>query len=209
MFKVFASFFADRGLQWEKLVGVCMDGDPTITRIKQKSPNAVGTHCKIHREALAARTLTVAVKDKRAIEIRVVNFVKASASNTRLFKHLSKKWILLTKLYCFIRLSKDSMFACVYAMREEARRFLESQGKQDLLLSFTSEEFQLTLAYLVDIFSSFNHLNLLLQDSNTNHMNDYNAICAYIAKLGLWQCRVQREIQPHFQALTQLCRKKV
>ena len=49
--------FDDKGLQWEKLVGICTDGAPTmlgsqsgfIARIKQKSPNAVGTHCVIHR----------------------------------------------------------------------------------------------------------------------------------------------------------------
>ena len=40
-----------------------------IARIKQKSPNAVGTHCVIHREALASKTLTAAMKDKLAIAI--------------------------------------------------------------------------------------------------------------------------------------------
>ena len=77
-------------------------------------------------------------------------------------------------------------------MREEVKRFLESHGKQDLLLSFTSEEFQLTLAYLVDIFGSLNYLNLLLQGKNSNCMNNYDAIRAFIAKLGLWQCQVQK-----------------
>ena len=60
------------------------------------------------------------------------------------------------------------------------------------MLSFTSEEFQLTLAYLVDISESLSHLNLLLQGRNANRMNDYNAIRACLAKLGLWQRRVQK-----------------
>ena len=136
-----------------------------IARIKQKSPNAVGTHCVIHREALASKTLTAAMKDKLAIAIRVVNFVKASATNTRLFNHLCKEMDSAYKTYLFRpavrRLSKGNMLDRVYDMREEVRRFLESHWKQDLLLSFTSQEFQLTLAYLVDIFESLNHLNLL------------------------------------------------
>ena len=84
------------------------------------------------------------------------------------------------------------MLARVYDMREEVKRFLESRGKQDHLLSFTSEEFQLTLSYLVDIFGSLNHLNLFLQGKNSNRMTNYNAIRAFIAKLGLWQRRVQK-----------------
>ena len=58
VFQLVSSFVDDKGLQWEKLVGVWTHGAPTmlcsrselIARIKQKSPNAVGTHCVIHRE---------------------------------------------------------------------------------------------------------------------------------------------------------------
>ena len=44
----------------------------------------------------------------------------------------------------------------------------------------------------MDIFESLNHLNLLLQGRNTNRMSDYDAIRAFIAKLGLWQRQVQK-----------------
>ena len=67
VFKLVASYFDAKGIQWEKLTGICADGAPTmfgsrsgfVTRIKQKSPNAVGTHCVIHKEALASKTLPV------------------------------------------------------------------------------------------------------------------------------------------------------
>ena len=73
VFQVVSLFFDDKWL----LVDVCMDGAPTmlgsqsgfIARIKQKSPNAVGTHCVVHRETLAFKTLTAAMKDKLAIAI--------------------------------------------------------------------------------------------------------------------------------------------
>ena len=77
------------------------------------------------------------------------------------------------------------MLSRVYDMREEVRLFLESRGKEDLLMSFISEGFQLTLAYLVNIFETLNHLNLLLQSKNTNCMNIYDAIRAFMAKLAL------------------------
>ena len=199
VYHVVTSFYDDKELQWEKLFGICTDGAPTmlcsqsgfIARIKQKIPNAVGTHCVIHKEALASKTLTAAMKDKLAIAIRVVNFIKASATSTRLLNHMSKEMDSTYETLLFHTsvgwLSKGNMLARVYDMREEVKRFLESHGKQDLLLSFTSEEFQLTLAYLVDIFGSLIHLNLLLQGENTNRMNNYDAIRAFIAKLGPWQ----------------------
>ena len=130
VFLVVSSFIDDKGLQCEKLVGVCTDGAPTmlgfqsgfIARIKQKSPNAVGTHCVIHREALASKTLTAAMKDKLAIAIRVVNFVKASATNTRLFNRLWKEMDSAYETLLFhtaVRwLSKGKMLGRVYDMRK-------------------------------------------------------------------------------------------
>ena len=52
------------------LVGVCTEGAPVmlasrsgfVTKIKQKSPSAVGIDCVIHREALAARNLPVELR---------------------------------------------------------------------------------------------------------------------------------------------------
>jgi len=55
--------------------GVCTDCVPGIIGsksvyifwIKQKSPNAIGSHCVIYGETLASRTLSAAIKDKLAI----------------------------------------------------------------------------------------------------------------------------------------------
>ena len=76
-------------------------------------------------------------------------------------------------------------------------------------MSFTSKGFQLTLAYLVDIFQSFNHLNLLLQGKNTNCINNYDAIPAFIAKLALWQRRVQTGNASSFANLDAALEKKI
>ena len=70
-----------------------------------------------------------------------------------------------------------------------------------LLLPFQSEKVQLATAYLVDIFQALKRLNLLLQGKKTNRMNDYNAIHAFIEKLGFWYRRVQKEIAASFPTL--------
>ena len=82
-------------------------------------------------------------------------------------------------------LSKGNMLARVYGLKDEVSIFLESQGKQYLLLPFQSHEFQLTMAYLVDIFEALSCLNLLLQGKNTDRMKDYDELRTFIAKLGL------------------------
>ena len=75
---------------------VCTDGAPAmlglqssfITRVKEKSPSAIGMHCILHREALASRTPPAEMRDVMNLAIKVVNFINAGALNSRLFKHL-------------------------------------------------------------------------------------------------------------------------
>ena len=65
IFNTVESFFEKNNLKWNKLVGVCTDGAPSmigarsgfISKIKNKNPHIVASHCVIHREALASRTM--------------------------------------------------------------------------------------------------------------------------------------------------------
>ena len=98
VFKLVDAYFYEKDRKWEKLVGVCTDGTPAmlgcrsgfIARLKQKNPDVVGTHCVIHQQVLAFKTLPAAMKNKLAIIIRIVNFIKASAVNSRSFAKLCK-----------------------------------------------------------------------------------------------------------------------
>ena len=121
-------------------MGVCTDGAPEmlrsqrgfVTRIKQSSPNAVRTHCIIHREVFASRTLPATMNDKLAIAIRVVDFVKTSSVKLRLFTSLCKNVDADHETLLFRTavqwLSKDNMPARVYELRKEMELFLEAQG---------------------------------------------------------------------------------
>ena len=61
-----------------------------VSLVKQKSPVIRGTHCIIHRQALAAKTLPQRLNFVLEIVSKVVNYVKSSAVNTRLFRLLCK-----------------------------------------------------------------------------------------------------------------------
>ncbi|XP_076045277.1 zinc finger BED domain-containing protein 5-like [Oratosquilla oratoria] len=98
IFDVISDFFQENQLSWESLVGVCTDGAPAmrglrsgfVTKVKERNPSVMSTHCILHREALASRTLPVEMMDVLNVAIKIVKFVKAGALNSRLFKLLCK-----------------------------------------------------------------------------------------------------------------------
>ena len=96
IFQVVTNYFQQNQLLWDSLEGVCTDGAPAmlglqsgfITRVKEKSPSATGTHCILHCEALASITLPVEMRDVMNLAIKGVNFINVGALNSRLFKQL-------------------------------------------------------------------------------------------------------------------------
>ena len=171
IFNIVSNFFEENQLSWESLVGVCTDGAPAmlglrsgfVKRVKEKNPSVVGTHCIIHREALASRTMPPEMKDVLNLAIEVVNFIKAGALNSRLFKLLCKDMQSDHEALLFhtnVRwLSKGNMLKRLHELQEEVAIFLESRQKATLLAKFQSEGFQVALAYLVDTFEVLNTLN--------------------------------------------------
>ena len=198
IFNAVSKFFQENQLSWESLVGVCTDGTPAmlglrsgfIARVKDKNPSVVGTHCVLHRETLASITLPFGLKNVLDAAVDVVNYVKTGALNSRLFKLLCKD--MQSELEALLYhtnvrwLSKGNMLKRLYELREEVILFLDSRNK-DLCNRFRSERFQLSLAYLVDIFEAINALNLQLQGRNINIIKQYDTVRTFIAKLDLWK----------------------
>lgn len=93
---IITDYFEKHELQWDNVVGFCTDGAPAMvgsrsglaTLVKQKNPKVITTHCMIHRQALASKTLSEYLLSVLKTSINIVNFVKRSALNTRLFKQL-------------------------------------------------------------------------------------------------------------------------
>ena len=202
--QLISKFFEKEELDWGKLVGVCTDGAPAmlgcrsgfVELVKKKNPLIEGTHCFIHREALAARTLPQSMKDHLSTAIKAVNYIKGSALNTRLFNKLCKDVNASHFSVLFhteVRwLSKGNMLARFFELRSEILDFLNIQKKNSLSSSMTADEFEPTLAYLVDIFSSLNELNQKLQGRDKNVLTAADSISAFKDKLKLWHSRVNK-----------------
>ncbi|XP_064088411.1 zinc finger BED domain-containing protein 5-like [Macrobrachium nipponense] len=162
---------------------------------ERKNPSTVGTHCILHREVLASRTLPAEMRDVLNVAIKVVNFIKAGALNSRPFTLFCKDMESEHEALLFhtnVRLPlKGNMLGRLYELREDVAIFLDVQHKTDLHDKFMSEGFLLSLAYLVDTFEALNAVNLELQGKNINIIIHHDIILAFLVKLDHWKSRVQ------------------
>ena len=58
------------------------------TLVRSRSSHAVSMHCMLRRHALASKTLSESLQDVLNTVVKMVNFVKNGAFNTRLFRKL-------------------------------------------------------------------------------------------------------------------------
>ena len=96
IFNIVDEFFKKNDLAWSKLLGCTTDGNPAMLRrksgfqscIKAVSPEIIFTLCYIHRFALCAKVLPPDLLSCLQQIVKIVNFVKTLALNTRLFANL-------------------------------------------------------------------------------------------------------------------------
>uniref|UniRef100_K7G174 Uncharacterized protein n=1 Tax=Pelodiscus sinensis TaxID=13735 RepID=K7G174_PELSI len=180
------NFFEVHGLDWVNLVGVTTDGAPAMlgsrsgfqTLVKQSAPMVTGVHCFIHGEALASKRLSDQLNAIFKGLVKVVNHIKSSALNTRLFKRFcldmgSNFDVLL--FYTSVQwLSTGNVLNRVFQLR----------GKEEFRNVLTQSN--LEHAYLVDIFGILNKLNLQLQGKGANVFSHQSIIKAFLDKLEKW-----------------------
>ena len=129
-------FFHENGLDWGNLVGVTTDGAPTMlgsrsgfqTLVKQRAPLAIGVHYFIHREALASKTLPDQLNTVFKVLVKIVNYVKSTALNTRLFRKICQDMESDFEVLLFhtpVRwLSTGKILNRFFTLKEELMEFL-------------------------------------------------------------------------------------
>ncbi|XP_072384712.1 protein FAM200C-like [Diabrotica undecimpunctata] len=94
--KAVSDFFDKHEFSWQRLIGGCTDGTPSmlgshsgfVQLVREKNAYVTGIHCFIYLQALAAKTLPNELNSVLKLCIKVVNNIKNSALNIRLFKTL-------------------------------------------------------------------------------------------------------------------------
>jgi len=134
---------------------------------------------------------------KQALDcaIKVVNYIKTSALNTRLFQKLCHDMdaeydslLFHTSVRWF---SKGNMLIRLARLLPEVIEFLKIQHKQKLKNDIADVMFQNRLAFLADIFSHLNELNRNLLGVGASMLGLQDKIAAFIAKLKLWKTKIQ------------------
>lgn len=172
-------FVLRNGMDWKKCVGICTDGaramtgahSGLVTKIKKEAPEAQHIHCSLHREALVTKRCPAQLKTVLNEAVKTVNFIKSRALNSRLFRNLCQEMDSIHKqllLHTEVRwLSRGKMLTRVFELRHEILIFL-TDSDFELRSRFTDELWLCRLAYLADIFSKLNDVNMSFQGtSNT------------------------------------------
>uniref|UniRef100_UPI00358F884D protein FAM200C-like n=1 Tax=Myxine glutinosa TaxID=7769 RepID=UPI00358F884D len=177
-------FFDHEELNWHNVCGVCTDGAPAMLGAKS------------------------GFQDVLEQVIKIVNDVKSSALNSRLFKQLCtemdsehKNLLYSTKVRW---LSKGNVVARVFELREEMQSSLQMQEKHKLEASFHEKLWVFPLAYLVDIFDQLNRLNLQLQGKGTTIIQFIDTLSAFKQKLENWKRKAEEGNFTMFESLSEV-----
>ncbi|KAK9744009.1 hypothetical protein QE152_g8127 [Popillia japonica] len=172
-------------LPWERVIGIYTDGAQMMTGCrsgcielaKKKNPIIIGTHCIIHRQALAGQSLPESLNTALNLTVKVANHVKSNSLNTKFFRVLCQELNSNQETLLFHtevrRLSKGDMLARLFNLKSEVEIFLMSTS-EELYKKFTDDKFIFYLVRKVFClhnsepnFSSFPKLNNLPDDTQT------------------------------------------
>ena len=213
IFEALDNFFKLNELDWGRLIGCTTDGAPSMpghksgfkAYVTDVAPNVTFVHCFIHRFALCAKVLPQNLLSYLNRVIKMVNFVKTSALNTRLFKRLCED--LSSDFTCLLYytevrwLSKGNATRCLFELRDELLKFFKEKN-YDFQNDLESKDFLTRLAYLSDIFQVLNNFNLSFQGPNLTVTEFISKLRALICKLDLWAKNVNNQSYRMFKCLT-------
>ena len=202
VFELIQSFFDRHELAWDLIGSICTDGAPAMigkksgfgARVKEKASHVLTTHCVLHRQALASKTLPKILKEAMGIVVQTVNFIRGRALNHRLFKKFcdeigAEHGVLL--YHTEVRwLSRGSVLTRVVELQDEILEFLKHQ-QSPLARHFEDHHFIVRLGYLADIFSLLNDLNISMQGRDMDIIQARGKVVAFMRKLPIWCRRVE------------------
>ena len=206
-----------KNLNLARLVSITTDGAPSmvgkhkgVVSLLQKhmqingiDNSIVKLQCLIHQEALCAKVASF--KDVMSMVVKTVNLILSRGLNHRQFRQLlleaeSQYGDLL--YFCNVRwLSRGDMLLRVYQLKEEIVTFLEQ--KKLNASEFRDQNWICNLAFLVDVTSHLNKLNLQLQGKCQLIHDMWGHIRSFTTKLRLWESQLQSGNYAHFSTLQQ------
>ena len=181
-------------LDFANLVGVCTDGAPSMTgkdagfiaHLKKElpEPNAlISFHCILHQQNLCAKSVTL--NDTLQKVIGIVNYIRANATRHRQFRDMLRmdNEIISVDLpyHSKVRwLSQGQVLVKILSLRNEIIDFFQRTNKHCAL---SDPDFHLDVAFLCDLMSKQNELNISLQGKTKSIYEMWQKILSFRKKL--------------------------
>ena len=160
--------------------------------LKQEIPHLQGTHCFLHRHALASKTLLPKLKNVLDPSVKTINLIRGRALKHCLFKSLCQDFgckHLVLLFHTEVRwLSRGRALTCFFEWREEVKALLEEYN-YNLPKEMESQEFNQMLAYLSDVFT---RKSVSMQRKSINILKCREKLNALKEKLRICCRRVKR-----------------
>ncbi|XP_068240056.1 protein FAM200C-like [Palaemon carinicauda] len=218
VFMLIQSFLDRNELAWDLIGSICTDGTPAligkksgfVAIVTETAPHVLTTHCVLHRQALASKTLPKILKEAMGILVQTVNFIRGRPLNHQLFKKFcdeigAEHGVLL--YHTEVRwLSRGSVLTRVVELQDEILEFLKHQ-QSPIAKHFEDEHFIFSLGYLADIFSLLNDLNTSMQGRDVDIIQAKGKVVAFTRKLPIWCRRVESGNQANFPNLDNILTK--
>lgn len=164
----------------------------------------LAVHCVIHRQHLVAKNLSGRLHESLQLVINAVNRIRSNALNTRLFSQLCEendeifhRLLLHTEVRW---LSKGLCLTRFFALFETVLEFLDVK---DPILKENLIRWKPDIAYLTDLFTKFNEVNLQLQGDSLNLIKTKSIISAFLARIRLMKQNIGRHEFSQFPNLSQ------
>ena len=215
IFEALIKMLSEMEFNISKLIGITTDGALTMTGEKKGfvtllqehmenlgiAQKLVKIHCNIHQETLYARPLKL--KNVMDIVVKAVNQILSRGLNNRQFR----QFLLDTEAeygdlvhFSIVRwLRRGSTLKRILALHNEVVIFLQSKSVD--ASHFRDPDWLASLAFLVDITSHLNNLNIQLQGKIQLIHEIYGHIITFERKLHLWKYQLQQENYAHFPPL--------
>ena len=128
-----------------------------ISLLEAGAPKCIGIHCNLHRQVLSSKFLPEDLNDVFKDVIEIINFVKSSATNIRLFMKLCKdeeaEYQRLIYYTAVKWLSRGNAFSRVFELRLQVGEFIDSKNHR-LAEPFMAYACVSTMAYQCQPFST-------------------------------------------------------
>lgn len=197
-------------LNMDKIVSITTDGARSMTggiigmitllkeHLGEREMELLQYHCIIHQQNLCAKELGYEQLMKRVCE--AINFIRSSALRHREFKEFLAEFEDIPSdvvYYTEVRwLSRGKALKHFIELFDKIITFLKEHGRETRRLEEAS--FQCDLAFLTDITSHLNELNIKLQGKNQFIFQLVNNVNAFKRKLVLFQQQLREKNFAHF-----------